>query len=103
VVITWPEPFGLVMAEALAAATPVLTFPNGAAPEMIDHGRTGYLCRYEDEMTAATARTRDRPPAVPGAAERRFSLPRMAAAPAGASPRRCGSPRASAAVSVRTC
>ena len=41
--ITWPEPFGLVMAEALAAATPVLAFPHGAAPEIIDHGRTGYL------------------------------------------------------------
>jgi glycosyltransferase involved in cell wall biosynthesis len=78
--ITWPEPFGLVMAEALATATPVLAFPNGAAPEIIDHGRTGYLCRDEDEMTAAIARVDhiDRKQCR-AAAERRFSLARMAA------------------------
>jgi len=78
--ITWPEPFGLVMAQALATATPVLAFPNGAAPEIIDHGRTGYLCRDEDDMTAAVARV----PRISrwqcrAAAERRFSLARMAA------------------------
>jgi glycosyltransferase involved in cell wall biosynthesis len=78
--ITWPEPFGLVMAQALATATPVLAFPNGAAPEIIDHGRTGYLCRDEDEMTAAVAhigeigRWQCR-----AAAQRQFSLARMAA------------------------
>jgi glycosyltransferase involved in cell wall biosynthesis len=78
--ITWPEPFGLVMAEALAAATPVLAFPNGAAPEIIDHGRTGYLCRDEDEMTAAVARISeiDRRQCR-AAAEQRFSQARMAA------------------------
>ena len=51
--ITWREPFGLVMAEALASATPVLAFPNGAAPEIVDPGRTGFLCRDEDDMVAA--------------------------------------------------
>ena len=78
--ITWPEPFGLVMAQALAAATPVLAFPNGAAPEIIDHGRTGYLCRDEDEMSAAAAQIGeiDRRQCR-AAAERRFSLARMAA------------------------
>ena len=78
--ITWPEPFGLVMAEALATATPALAFPHGAAPEIVDHGRTGYLCRDEDEMTAAVARvhqiSRRRCRAD---AEQRFSLARMAA------------------------
>src|SRR5487761_1857841 len=78
--ITWPEPFGLVMAEALATGTPVLAFPDGAAPEIIDHGRTGYLCHDQDEMTAAVARV----PQISrrhcrAAAERRFSLARMAA------------------------
>jgi glycosyltransferase involved in cell wall biosynthesis len=78
--ITWPEPFGLVMAEALAAATPVLAFPNGAAPEIIDHGRTGYLCRNEGEMTAAVARVRQiNRWHCRTAAEQRFSLARMAA------------------------
>jgi glycosyltransferase involved in cell wall biosynthesis len=78
--IGWPEPFGLVMAEALASATPVLAFPHGAAPEIIDHGRTGYLCRDEDEMSAAAAHIGeiDRGQCR-AAAERRFSLARMAA------------------------
>ena len=78
--ITWPEPFGLVMAEALATATPALAFPNGAAPEIIDHGRTGYLCRDQDEMTAAAARVHQISRRhCRAAAERRFSLARMAA------------------------
>jgi glycosyltransferase involved in cell wall biosynthesis len=51
--ITWAEPFGLVMVEALACGTPVLTFPNGAAPEIIEHGRTGWWCQDVDGMAAA--------------------------------------------------
>jgi glycosyltransferase involved in cell wall biosynthesis len=78
--IIWPEPFGLVMVEALAAATPVLAFPNGAAPEIIDDNRTGYLCHDEDEMTAVVARVHQIDRAqCRAAAERRFSLARMAA------------------------
>lgn len=46
------EPFGLVMIEALACGTPVLAFPEGAAPEIVDHGVTGFLCVDEDDMTA---------------------------------------------------
>jgi glycosyltransferase involved in cell wall biosynthesis len=78
--ITWPEPFGLVMAESLAAATPVLAFPNGAAPEIIDHGRTGYLCQGEDDMTAAATHVSqiDRRQCRV-AAEQRFCMARMAA------------------------
>ena len=48
--IKWIEPFGLVMVEALAAGTPVVTFPIGAAPEIVEDGVTGYLCADEDEM-----------------------------------------------------
>jgi glycosyltransferase involved in cell wall biosynthesis len=48
--IRWPEPFGLVMVEALAAGTPVLAFAHGAAPEIIDHGVNGFLCQDEHEM-----------------------------------------------------
>jgi glycosyltransferase involved in cell wall biosynthesis len=78
--ITWPEPFGLVMAEALAAATPVLAFPNGAAPEIVDHGQTGYLCRDEEEMVAAVGQVPEiERPQCRAAAQRRFSLARMAA------------------------
>src|SRR4051794_18562181 len=43
--ISWDEPFGLVMVEALACGTPVLAFPRGAAPEIIDDGVTGLLCQ----------------------------------------------------------
>lgn len=50
--IRWPEPFGLVMIEALAMGTPVLTFAEGSAPEIIEHGRTGYVCGDEAEMSA---------------------------------------------------
>lgn len=42
--IQWPEPFGLVMIEALATGTPVVTTPRGAAAEIITDGLTGYLC-----------------------------------------------------------
>jgi glycosyltransferase involved in cell wall biosynthesis len=50
--IRWCEPFGLVMVEALAAGTPVLAFPNGAAPEIVEDGVTGFLCVTEQEMVA---------------------------------------------------
>jgi glycosyltransferase involved in cell wall biosynthesis len=53
--IRWPEPFGLVMIEALAAGTPVIAFPCGAAPEIVDHGVTGFLAGDEEEMAARVA------------------------------------------------
>jgi glycosyltransferase involved in cell wall biosynthesis len=51
--INWPEPFGLVMVEALACGTPVIARAMGSAPEIVDHGRTGFLCSSVDEMVAA--------------------------------------------------
>ncbi|MCA1832241.1 MAG: glycosyltransferase family 4 protein [Actinomycetota bacterium] len=48
--IQWPEPFGLVMAEAMACGTPVISFENGAAPEVIADGRTGFLVKTFDEF-----------------------------------------------------
>ena len=54
--IQWEEPFGLVMAEANACGTPVLSFPHGAAPEVIADGETGFLCADVDAMSAAVAR-----------------------------------------------
>jgi glycosyltransferase involved in cell wall biosynthesis len=41
--IDWPEPFGLVMIEAMACGTPVIAFSNGSVPEVIDQGITGYI------------------------------------------------------------
>ncbi|HEX3538901.1 MAG TPA: glycosyltransferase family 4 protein [Acidimicrobiales bacterium] len=48
--IRWAEPFGLVMVESLACGTPVLAFPEGAAPEIVEDGRTGFLCHDEVDM-----------------------------------------------------
>jgi glycosyltransferase involved in cell wall biosynthesis len=53
--IRWCEPFGLVMIEALAAGTPVLAFPNGAAPEIVEDGSTGFLCVDEEHMVRRVA------------------------------------------------
>jgi glycosyltransferase involved in cell wall biosynthesis len=50
--IMWPEPFGLVMAEALACGTPVLASPHGAAQEIVEHGHTGFLHHEVPELLA---------------------------------------------------
>jgi glycosyltransferase involved in cell wall biosynthesis len=53
--VLWEEPFGIVMAEALACGTPVIGFARGAVPEVVDHGVTGSVCRDECEMDLAVA------------------------------------------------
>jgi glycosyltransferase involved in cell wall biosynthesis len=78
--IGWPEPFGLVMVEALACGTPVIAFPSGAAPEIVDDGVTGYLPPTLEEMTNrvhdAPRIDRDR---CRAAVAERFSTTRMVA------------------------
>lgn len=54
--LDWEEPFGLVMAEALACGTPVIAFPRGAAPEILVDGVTGYLVNGVEEMVQAVYR-----------------------------------------------
>ncbi len=54
--IDWPEPFGLVMIEALACGTPVIAWPCGSVPEIIRHNHTGFLCRDIDDAVAAVER-----------------------------------------------
>ena len=54
--IDWPEPFGLVMIEALACGTPVIAFRRGSVPEVLEHGRTGFVCDTVEEAVAAVAR-----------------------------------------------
>jgi glycosyltransferase involved in cell wall biosynthesis len=49
--IRWPEPFGLVMIEALACGTPVVALRAGSVPEVISPGSTGYICESEDDLT----------------------------------------------------
>ena len=51
--IDWPEPFGLVMIEAMACGTPVIAWNCGSVPEVIDHGVTGYIVESEEEALAA--------------------------------------------------
>jgi glycosyltransferase involved in cell wall biosynthesis len=76
--ISWPEPFGLVMAESLACGTPVLALPGGAAPEIVDHGHTGFLCAGEDDMVEAIDHVADLDRnRCRAAAVSRFSLERM--------------------------
>lgn len=54
--VEWEEPFGIVMAEALACGTPVVGLGRGAVPEVVEHGRTGFVCDSKDEMVAAIGR-----------------------------------------------
>ncbi|TKC60958.1 glycosyltransferase family 4 protein [Pedobacter hiemivivus] len=49
--IEWDEPFGIVMAEALACGTPVIGFKRGAVPEIVKHGLNGFICSTIAEMT----------------------------------------------------
>jgi len=51
--ITWPEPFGLVMVEAMACGTPVIAFARGAAPEVVLHGETGFIVEDVGQMVEA--------------------------------------------------
>jgi glycosyltransferase involved in cell wall biosynthesis len=77
--IDWPEPFGLVMIEALACGTPVIAFRNGSVPEIMDDGVTGFVVQDVDEAVRAVGRvanlSRRRCRQV---FEQRFSAARMA-------------------------
>lgn len=77
--IQWSEPFGLVMIEALATGTPVIGTRIGSAPEIVEHGRTGFLGTTEElpglvEAAAGLSRERCR-----ASVEERFSAKRMVA------------------------
>ena len=77
--IDWPEPFGLVMIEAMACGTPVIAFRSGSVPEVVDHGITGFVVSDEEEAIQAIRRLgeldRRR---IRGQFEKRFSSRRMA-------------------------
>ncbi len=51
--IDWPEPFGLVMIEAMACGTPVIAYPHGSVPEIIRNGTSGYIVRSQSEAMKA--------------------------------------------------
>jgi glycosyltransferase involved in cell wall biosynthesis len=77
--IDWPEPFGLVMIEAMACGTPVIAFRSGSVPEVVDDGITGFVVSNEAEAIEAIGRLgeldRHR---VRAQFEKRFSAGRMA-------------------------
>ncbi|MFZ6763102.1 glycosyltransferase family 4 protein [Pseudoroseomonas sp. WGS1072] len=77
--IDWPEPFGLVMIEAMACGTPVIAFRHGSVPEVIDEGLTGFAVNSMAEAIAAVGRLRGLPrAAVRARFEERFTARRMA-------------------------
>jgi glycosyltransferase involved in cell wall biosynthesis len=77
--IDWPEPFGLVMIEAMACGTPVIAYRHGSVPEVIDDGVTGFVVDSEEEAVHAVRRLGeiDRRQ-VRACFERRFAARRMA-------------------------
>ena len=77
--IDWPEPFGLVMIEAMACGTPVIAYACGSVPEVIEDGRTGFIVRDDAQAIAAVSRlaSLDRL-AVRRRFEERFSATAMA-------------------------
>lgn len=78
--VSWDEPFGFCMIEAMACGTPIIATPRGAVPEIVDDGVTGFLCSTEQDMAAAVAQLHsiDRG-ACRAAVETRFSARRMVA------------------------
>lgn len=76
--IDWPEPFGLVVIEAMAYGLPVIAWPHGSMPEVIDEGVTGFLVSSVEEAVSRIddARRLDRR-AIRRVFEERFSVERM--------------------------
>ncbi|MEB3236488.1 MAG: glycosyltransferase family 4 protein [Candidatus Sericytochromatia bacterium] len=76
--VRWPEPFGLVLVEALAAGTPVVALAEGAIPEIVQHGVTGWVGQDPEDLETGVRKVAelDRRP-LPDIAARRFSPRRM--------------------------
>ena len=77
--VDWPEPFGLVMIEAMACGTPVVAYDDGSVPEVLEEGRTGFIVKNLEDATEAIRRV----PSLSRARcrrvfEKRFTATRMA-------------------------
>jgi glycosyltransferase involved in cell wall biosynthesis len=99
--ISWPEPFGLVMIEAMACGTPVIAFDHGSVREIIEDGVTGFIVRDEAEAVRAVSRLGmlDRRH-IRAEFERRFTARRMAQDYIALYARLCQQPRSAAAVAA---
>jgi glycosyltransferase involved in cell wall biosynthesis len=77
--VDWPEPFGLVLIEAMANGTPVIAYRRGAVPEIVEHGVTGFIVDSIDEAIAAIplAKSLDRR-VIRERFDERFRVERMA-------------------------
>ena len=77
--IDWPEPFGLVMIEAMACGTPVIAYEGGAVAEVIEEGRTGFIVTELEDAIEAVRRVPDLSRArCRQVFEKRFTATRMA-------------------------
>ena len=77
--ISWPEPFGLVMPEAMATGTPVIAYRYASVPEVIDEGITGFIVENTAEAAVAVEQIADLDRCrIRELAEKRFSAERMA-------------------------
>src|SRR3989454_9883225 len=77
--IAWPEPFGLVLIEAMACGTPVIAFNRGSVPEIVEDGLTGFIVERKEEAVAATDQlSRLSRGAIRRRFEERFTARRMA-------------------------
>jgi glycosyltransferase involved in cell wall biosynthesis len=77
--IDWPEPFGLVMIEAMACGTPVIAYNRGSVPEIIEDGLTGFIVEDETSAVACVRRLGQLSrPAIRKRFETRFTARRMA-------------------------
>lgn len=77
--VDWPEPFGLVMIEAMACGTPVVAFRRGSVPEIIEDGTSGFIVDTIEQAVFAVQRISSLDRAkVRATFERRFTVERMA-------------------------
>ena len=77
--IDWPEPFGLVMIEAIACGTPVIAYDRGSVPEVIENGVTGFVVNSISESVKALSHIKElNRSVIRSSFERRFTAERMA-------------------------
>src|SRR3954452_16244491 len=99
--IDWPEPFGLAMIEAMACGTPVIAWRNGSVPEVIAHGRSGYVVdSVADAVSAVGQLDRISRAGVRAHFDNHFTVTRMASQYVGVYARLLAMPKVTTAARV---